>query len=419
MNTLLLVGLLLAGCIPVALLGLRAMFRKSLVFTISAWSLIVLIIFGFLMFFSGLKGIKNLFWAIPVTIAVFIVIFFYIKTIVSRPLEKTIAQLKLISEGDLNVIIDASEAKNEVGIINNSLMQLAEVLKKTIADISISAENLVSASQQMSSASEQLSQGASEQASSIEEVSSTIEQISANIQLNTENAQQTEKVSIEANKSFMEVNERSKGANDANLLISNKIGIINDIAFQTNLLALNAAVEAARAGEHGKGFAVVAAEVRKLAENSKIAAEQIVSTAQTALKLGQLAGEVMTNTIPKIDNTVKLVQEIAAASIEQNNGINQVNKAIQQFYSITQQNASSSEELATTAEELTGQAEQLKDLISFFKISEYSGDNTNSARRSTIKKGVSNRASDQNGYSVRNIEKYKKLDDTDDQFTRF
>ena len=165
---------------------------------------------------------------------------------------------------------------------------------------------------------------------------------------------------------MQDVAEKSQNAVEANKNIANKITIINDIAFQTNILALNAAVEAARAGEHGRGFAVVAAEVRKLAERSKLAAEEIVGLAQKSLDLSQGAGVVMSETMPKIDNTTKLVQEISAASLEQNNGATQVNNAIQQLNNVTQQNAAASEELATSSEELSSQAIQLKEIISFF-----------------------------------------------------
>ncbi len=284
-----------------------------------------------------------------------------------NPISKGVLFTKKISEGDLTATIDI-EQKDEIGEMVASLVSMANKLKQVLVEIISGSDNIADASQQISSSSQQLSQGANEQASSIEEVSSTMEQISANIEQNTQNAQQTDKVSHESNNSIKEVVEKSQKAVEANKQIAEKITIINDIAFQTNLLALNAAVEAARAGEHGKGFAVVAAEVRKLAENSKKAAEEIVRIAQSGLILTQEAGETMLSTMPKIINTSKLIQEIAVSSLEQNNGVGHVNTAIQQLNTVTQQNASSSEELASSAEELAGQAEQLKDVISFFNI---------------------------------------------------
>jgi methyl-accepting chemotaxis protein len=174
-------------------------------------------------------------------------------------------------------------------------------------------------------------------------------------------------MSIEANEGIKNVAERAQKSVEANKTILEKISVINDIAFQTNILALNAAVEAARAGEYGKGFAVVATEVRKLAERSKQAAEEIVRITQESYKFSSGAGEVMAETMPLVDKTTKLVQEISAASLEQNNGAVQVNNAIQQLNNVTQQNASSSEQLSVSADELSSQAEQLGEFISYFK----------------------------------------------------
>ena len=213
-----------------------------------------------------------------------------------------------------------------------------------------------------------MSQGANEQAASVEEVSSTMEQMTANIQQNNQNAKQSQKISISAQEGITDVNERSQKAVAATKKISEKIDIINDIAFQTNILALNAAVEAARAGEQGRGFAVVAAEVRKLAENSKRAAEEIVGLSKNGLTLTQESGEKLAEMLPEIEKTTSLVQEIAAASSEQANGAEQVNNAMQQLNSVSQQNAAASEELAGNAEEMSSQTDQLKDIIQFFKV---------------------------------------------------
>jgi methyl-accepting chemotaxis protein len=192
--------------------------------------------------------------------------------------------------------------------------------------------------------------------------------MSSSIKQNADNSGQTEKIAV---MSASDAKDGGKSVNEtvaAMKEIATKISIIEEIARQTNLLALNAAIEAARAGEHGKGFAVVASEVRKLAERSQAAAGEISTLSSRSVQVAETAGEMLNKMVPDIQKTAELVQEISAASREQDTGADQINKAIQQLDQVIQQNASASEEMASTSEELASQADLLKDTISFFRI---------------------------------------------------
>ncbi|GJI98622.1 methyl-accepting chemotaxis protein [Duganella caerulea] len=241
-------------------------------------------------------------------------------------------------------------------------------LSRVVTEVNNGAEALASASEEVSATAQSLSQGASEQAAAAEESSAAIEQMSASIAQNTENAKVTDGMAGKAAQEAGEGGEAVRSTVVAMREIAKKIGIIDDIAYQTNLLALNAAIEAARAGDHGKGFAVVAAEVRKLAERSQVAAQEIEQVASGSVNLAEKAGALLDTMLPNIRRTSSLVQEITAASEEQTTGAIQINSAMSQLSQTTQMNASSSEELAATAEEMSGQAGQLQSSMSFFKV---------------------------------------------------
>ncbi len=283
----------------------------------------------------------------------------------------------------------------EFAIIKDALVSTAELVRDTLIQINVAAEQVASGSDQVSSGAQALSQGATEQASSIEELSATMNDISDQIKKTAENATKAKEIAIESSHATSHGQEQMKHMVDAMEDISrtsNEIGKIikniDDIAFQTNILALNAAVEAARAGNAGKGFAVVADEVRNLASKSAESAKNTSLLIENALRAIEKGTHIVNGTAKSLENIVQgteksteIIQYIADASNEQAQAIGQVNLGIEQISAVVQTNSATAEEEAAASEELSAQAQLLKELMSKFDLGEGSdgGNTTGSA----------------------------------------
>jgi methyl-accepting chemotaxis protein len=244
--------------------------------------------------------------------------------------------------------------------------------------MSAASEQTAASASQISASSQTLAEGASEQAASLEETSASLEEMASMTRRNAENAQSAKDLAAQARAAadagaadMREMNEAIGGIKSSSDNIAKIIKTIDEIAFQTNILALNAAVEAARAGEAGMGFAVVAEEVRNLAQRSAEAARETTAKIEDSIARSEAGVEISAKVAARLAEIVakarqvdELVAEIATASREQSQGIEQVNTAVTQMDKVTQGNAAAAEESASASEELNAQAQTLKDAVS-------------------------------------------------------
>ncbi len=308
-------------------------------------------------------------------------IYFYIKRKVSVPLSKVVSSAEKIADGNIDVSIDF-RSNDEIGALCRSFNKMTKNLNEVLSNITISAKEVASGSNQMSASSIALSQGATEQASSIQELTATLDEISIQTKQNAKNANEANEIAENAKSNAVIGNDQMKQMldsmreiNKSSSDISKIIKVIDEIAFQTNILALNAAVEAARAGQHGKGFAVVAEEVRNLAMRSANAAKETTDMIESSIRKVEDGTQIANKTAQELNSIVEgvskvanYVKDIAIASNEQATGIAQVNQAISQISQVVQTNSSTSEESAAASEELSSQAEVLKEQVSRFTL---------------------------------------------------
>ena len=317
------------------------------------------------------KNINTYYIVIVLVIIVIGSIFtFSIVRSINNGVKENYAVIESIANGDLSIKISENSLQrgDEFGQLSQKLHKMIETLKSVITKISVSTNDVSIAGTDLKESSDDIASGANVQASSLEEISASMEEMVSNIEQNTENAHQAKELAESLSSKIITVNEASSKSISSIKDITDRITIINEIAFQTNLLALNAAVEAARAGEFGRGFSVVATEVKKLAERCRAAADEIHVISQNSVKITTEASALLSDIIPYIKNTTAIVQTIASASLEQRSGSEQINNAIQQLNQLTQQYAATSDNLSKKSQTLDQMASDLKEQITIFQL---------------------------------------------------
>jgi len=271
-----------------------------------------------------------------------------------------------IANGDMT---DANSAasKKSTGILR-SVYTMADNLKGILQDIYDGANRLQVSSSEINRTTQTLSQNANVQASNADNIVSSMSLIGEEIRANAEMTSKASKITHKVMEDIDTIKDAQEKSFKAVKDISEKIDIINDIAFQTNILALNAAVEAARAGEHGKGFAVVAAEIRKLAEKSKNSANDIIAGAKTSVNATAKSTELINNILPDINECASLIEMVEMSADNQNMTIQSIDMSIKELNSSIQGNAAASEELAVSAQELNNQADGFRSSAGVFKF---------------------------------------------------
>ena len=315
-----------------------------------------------------------------VSIAIFINLF--IRSI-TKPLSHVVSEAQRIESGDLTSSkVKAAKRKDEIGMLSDSFENMRKKLVETIKEVNNASQCIMDASERLANGNLELSRRTEAQAANLEETAASMEEMASTIKSSTEysltgnDMMNSSKSSIdEAGNIIVQTTASIEEVYQASTKIRNITKIIEDIAFQTNILALNASVEAARAGDQGKGFAVVANEVRNLAQTTQASVKDITDLVDNAYEKINKATEtahqsqaIFDDLRGKIDETANIMRGISSAAVEQQAGVEQVNRAVSEMDGATQQNSALVNEAEAASRDLVAQANSLQDAMKFFKL---------------------------------------------------
>lgn len=304
-----------------------------------------------------------------------------IQRMIVRPITRMNSVAETIATGDLTAAIQVTR-EDEIGQLMGTINKITRDLTRVVAHVRTDSYSVAAASSQIAQANVDLSARTENQASALSQTAASMEELEVTVRQNADSASTANQLATQARnvaerggQVVADVVDTMQGINTSSHKIAEIVSVIDSIAFQTNILALNAAVEAARAGQHGRGFAVVATEVRSLSARSATAAQEIralidssVQQVEDGTALVHRAGTTMSEIVSSIRHVTDIMNEISAASLEQQAGVGQIAQAVNQMDQATQQNAALVEQMTAAANSLRQQSDDLVETVSVFRI---------------------------------------------------